>query len=292
MPTPVAISNLIATLNPLGEEIDLEWTLPTTFPATWQIVLLRKLATAISPAEVVSFFAGNDPAGITSAVLEGVDGNDPIRFSDLDVLNDSTYHYSVFVQDTGTLEHSVVKATSGIPARSVTTKIIDAKVHVIIAVEKVMRAYDMIRDKHYQLLREYALPTMKPPTIYVTRIGGQVLQQYIGFLREIRGAQETYSELETDTIQVVWEDPNPKRRDTITNIFRENKEFFRQYLISENGADASIVDIHIEGDVINEAVRDRIQVGGMMIISCGIETEITMNSNLASWFEFDHTVEN
>ena len=153
-------------------------------------------------------------------------------------------------------------------------------------VERVLKSYGMIKDKDYDLYRDYALLPMKAPTFYVTRVGGRVMNQYIGNFREVKNLVDHSSgTLEMDSIQVVWEDPNGIRRDNVTNVFRESKEAIREYLQHPDGADMDFVEILIEGDVINEAVQDRIQVGGMMMISCAISSIATTQPNLASWLE-------
>ena len=111
------------------------------------------------------------------------------------------------------------------------------------------------------------------------------MQRFIGNLINYESQKAIYGELELDSIQVTWEDPSAERRDRITNIFRESKEAMRQYLLHENGGNMFSVDIVLEGDAINTAVQDRIQISSMMLIACGIQTQAKHTEDVASWFE-------
>jgi len=262
------------------------WTLPT-MPSGWRIVLLRREGADISAGEVTNYFAdpANPPSGVTDIIVTSDDFPGGVMgISDYEPENNLTYYYKAILQDSSDDAVSTTASANALCKKTVETKIIDAKKFVLEAVERVMKAYGMTKDQHYELLREYALPGMQAPILYVTRVGGRVLHQYMGYFRQIEAdLKNTYGELEMDNIQVVWEDPNPIRRDSITNMFRESKEFIRQFLIREEGGDMEWIEMLIEGDVINEAVRDRVQVGGMMIISCAISSEVTLQPNLASW---------
>lgn len=265
------------------------WTLPTTMPSGWRIWLFRREGGDVTQGEIDNYFA--DPNSLPSDMTADSIDNDQYPngvtgISDYSVENNLTYHYKAVLQDSSDDAVSTAAGATGLCKKTVETNIIDAKEVVLAMVERVMKAYGMIKDQHYQLMREYALPGMQAPTLYVTRVGGQTLHQYMGYFRQIEAdLKNTYGELEMDNIQVVWEDPNSVRRDTITRMFRESKEFIRQYCIREEGGDMEWVEILIEGDVINEAVRDRVQVGGMMMLSCAISSDVTLQPNLASWLE-------
>ncbi len=265
------------------------WTLPLTMPSGWRIWLFRRAGADVTDQEITNYFA--DASSLPSDMTADAIGDEQYPLgvtgiSDYSVDNNATYYYKAVLQDSSDDAVSTNDSANALCKKSITTSIVDAKEVILAMVERVMKAYGMVKDQHYKLLREYALPGMQAPTIYVTRVGGQVLHQYMGYFREIEASlKHKYGELEMDNIQVVWEDPNPIRRDTITNMFRESKEFIRQYLIVEQGGDMEWVEILIEGDVINEAVRDRVQVGGMMMISCAISSEVTLQPNLASWLD-------
>ncbi len=289
MPSPDPLTNFIANAHPLGQEIELVWTLPETMPGGWRIIIFRRRDSDVTQEEIDNYFA--DPASLPADMtVETVDNvqyeGDLHGLSDYSVENTKQYYYQLVLQDSSDDAVSTIAGANATANATVETKIIDAKVIVLALVERVMTAYGMIKDQHYQLMREYALPGMQAPTIYVTRVGGQVLHRYIGqFQSTAADLRDVYASLEMDNIQVVWEDPNAVRRDRITNIFRESREFIDRYLHTEEGGDMAYTEIVIEGDVINEAVRERVQVGGMMIISCAIVTEVKMQSTLASWLE-------
>lgn len=296
MPTPASLTNFQVLSYPLGQELEIMWTLPQILPDLWQIFVLKREGSDISQSEIDSYFAnGLVGENIASVVFNSVDYPTVEGYSDLYVDNEKQYYYQAVLQDSSDEAVSPAVGGDGTPLRKVTNNIVDAKELVLEAVERVMNAYGMVKDEHYQLLREYALPGMRAPVLYVTRVGGAVQQEFIGHLRETRetwseeaeleaaGNDYVYGEIEIDHIQVVWEDPNPIRRDRITNIFRAAKESIRQFLAHPNGGGMDNIDILIEGDVINEAVKDRTQVGGMMMISCLISSESIVAPNLASW---------
>lgn len=287
MPSPAPLTDFQALGHPLGQQTDIMWTMPLVIPTTWNVIILRREGLAISDAEVAQYIAGVKFPDIEDFSLSSSDyQNDLEGFGDHGVENNLTYYYKGIIQDASDDAISTTVAADITPKKTVNVSIVDAKEHVLIAIERVLKSYGMIRDKHYQLLREYSLPTMKPPTIYVTRVGGQVLNQFIGHFRSLESSlKESYGELEMDNVQVIWEDPNPVRRDDMTNMFRESKEFIRAYLQHPDGGGVEFADILIEGDVINEAVRDRTQVGAMMMISCAISSTSEITPTLASWLD-------
>lgn len=286
MPAPSPITNFQAFAHPLGLEIEMVWTMPSTLPAEWKVYVFRREGSDISSSEIDSLFAGTIIDDITRYVFDSTTYPDITGFSDYLIEPQKQYYYQSVLQDVSDDAVSTEDGDNATEKKTVNSKIIDAKAFVLTLVERVMTSYGMVKDEHYQLLREYALPGMKAPVLYVTRVGGNVLHHFIGHFRDLSAeAKAIYGEIEMDTIQVVWEDPNAIRRDNLTNVFRESKEFIRQYLEHPSGAGMTSVDIVIEGDVINEAVRDRVQVGGMMMISCIIESEASMSENLASWLE-------
>ncbi|MCK5606039.1 hypothetical protein KAR91_29340 [Candidatus Pacearchaeota archaeon] len=286
MPSPDAIANFQAFPHPLGLDIELVWTMPTTLPDAWRVHVLRREGADISDAEITSYFAGSKADDIDVYIFESADFPDITGFADYAVLAQTQYYYKAILQDASDDAVSTKVSADATENKDATTTIIDAKAFILNAIERVMENYGMVKDEHYTLLREYALSGMKAPVLYVTRVGGRVLHQYIGHFREVLStAEQSFGELEMDNIQVVWEDPNAVRRDNLTNVFRETKEFIREYLLHPNGGDMEAVEILIEGDVINEAVRDRTQVGGMMMISCMISSSAKVSENLASWLD-------
>lgn len=289
MPAPSPLTNFMANAHPLGQEIEMVWTLPVSMPSGWRIIIFRRQGADVTQGEIDNYFAdpASLPADITIESVDNIQYADGLYgLSDFAVENTKQYYYQIVLQDSSDDAVSTIIGANATSNATVETSVLDAKEIILAVVERVMKAYGMIKDQHYQLMREYALPGMQTPTIYVTRVGGQVLHRYIGqFHSTAADLKAVYGSLEMDNIQVVWEDPNAIRRDRITNIFRESRVFIDRFLHTEEGGDMAYTDIIIEGDVINEAVKDRIQVGGMMIISCAISTEIKMNPILASWLE-------
>jgi len=277
-----------AYAHPLGQEIVLSWTLPTTLPSSFKVVIFKKSGSDVTQQEIDDYFGDSPPSGVTVTELDGLsDGSGPLQLADFVVTNGTTYYYKVVIQNSSTQEYSTALGDNATPDSAVTTDVIDAKEKVIEVIERIMKNYNMTRNKDYELKKEYSLEKLNPPTIFVTRASGQVIQRFIGNLIDFDSAnnEPTEGELELDNIQVTWEDPGADRRDKITNIFRESKIAMREFLLHENGGKMNSVDIIIEGDAINTAVEDRIQVSGMMLIACGIETKAKFVNDVASWAE-------
>lgn len=292
MPTPNQLQFLTAFSHPLGQEIDLEWTLPSTLPTSFKVVVFRKKSSDVTQQEIDDYFAGSPPTGVTVWELDGLtDGSGPTRLFDLFVENGQAYYYKAVVQDTSDSTYSTAIGANATPNVTATTSIIDAKQKVLDLIERVFTNYDMTKLKDYELKKEYSLENLRPPTIFVTRADGSVMQSFIGHLVDFDSKQKLgiYGQIDLDNIQVTWEDPSDERRDKITNIFRESKEAMRHYLLHPDGAGMTSVDIIIQGDAINTAVKDRLQISGMMLIACGIESEAKFIEDVDVWIKGEPT---
>jgi len=287
---PDGLRYIKASAHPLGQEIDLHLTLPEILPTNYDVHVLRKIGSSVTVQNIQDHFNGNTPTGIEVFILSPNGEDRPEYFHDLSCDNGSQYYYNAVVQDTDTDAYSEGKEDDATAGFTVASSIIDAKDKVITVLKRILKNVGMDETKHYRLFREYGLEVDKPPVFYVVRSGGQVVQRYIGALQQATGSQATYGEIDLDIIQIIWEDPSAVRRDKITNILRENKETVRNYLLSAEGGDMVWVDITMEGDAINQSVRDRIQITGMMTIACGIETTQSLekqanSADTAVWAE-------
>jgi len=272
--------------HPLGQEIDLSFTTPDTLPTSYTVYIFKKEGSDVTQTEIDDYFASNPPANVTVYQLQkDADNKTPYYMDDLTVENGKTYYYKGVVKDDGSGNVSTPIGDNATAQVTATTKIKDAKDEIIKLVKRILNNYGMKERKHYHLSGEYGLEIEKTPAIYVVRSGGNVASRFIGALKEETSGYSTYGEIDLDIIQIIWEDPSAVRRDNLTNIFRENKETIRQYLLHPNGGGMIWADITMEGDAINQAVRDRIQVSGMMTIACGIEVEQTFTDNMASWID-------
>ena len=282
-----ALINLVAKTHPLGYEISLEWMLPATLPASFQVIVFRKITSNVSNAEITAYFAGSPPTGVDVYVLTGDDDPlSPLAMSDFDVINGSVYYYRAVVYDvTGALQ-STSQDANATPATSITTYSVDAKQAVMNAVKRLMTAYGLTEKKHYTIHRGYSLEAQKPLAVYVTRTSGQVLHNYMGNIARNSelGALLSTGQLDLDIIQVIFEDPSDKQRDDVMMMFREGREALRRYLMHPDGGNVDFVDIIVEGDVINQSIKDRIQVGGMVVFQCGVETTQQFTEDMASWY--------
>lgn len=271
--------------HPLGQEIDLEFTVPAIPPSTYSVYIFKKEGTDITNTEIDDYFAGSTPSGLTVFELHYDGAGIPHYMDDLACENDKTYYYKGVVQDKSNSDYSSAIGTNSTATINVTTSIVDAKDQVVKLLKRILSNYNMDEIKHYQLFREYGLQTDKTPVFYIVRAGGSVVQRFIGAFLQQNNGNASYGEIDMDVIQVMWEDPSTLRRDKITNIFRESREAMRQYLLHPRGGKMVWVDISLEGDAINSTVQDRIQVTGMMTIACGIESDSQFDPDLASWTE-------
>jgi len=80
--------------------------------------------------------------------------------------------------------------------------------------------------------------------------------------------------IEQDNIEVVWEDPNFKRIDTLTNIFRGSKTIIKRYLLANGVTETEIV---MGGDAVNASFKDRMQPTASMMVQCTFEVQEAYN---------------
>lgn len=285
-----ALLSLIASPHPLGYEIDLQWQLPATLPDNFQIVVFRKKTSNVSALAITNYFDSPSvpTTGVNVFVLDGDD--DPLYpygMNDFDVVNSSVYYYRVVVYDVTGDDHSTTADANATPSTSITTVSVDAKQAVMDAVKRLFTAYGLKEKKHYTIHRGYSIEAQKPLAVYVTRTSGQVLHNYLGNISRNSelGQLVSTGNFDVDIIQVIFEDPHDLQRDDVMMMFREGREALRRYLMNDNGGKIDYVDVLIEGDVINQSIKDRIQVGGMVVFQCGIETTQQFTEDMASWYE-------
>lgn len=282
------LKSLILWGHPLGYEIVLDWQLPETLPDNFQIVVLRKAGTDVTDQDIIDHFAGNTPDDVTVYTLDGsTDPLSPYGLNDFAVANGTTYYYRAVVYDVTGNVYSATQDANGVPATSIETTSVDAKQAVIDAVKRLYTAYGLKEKKHYTIHRGYSNEEQKPLITTVTRTSGQELHQYLGRIARNSELGQLVSQghLDLDIIQVIFEDPSDKQRDTVMMMYREGKEALIRYLMNPLGGNIAYVDISIEGDVINQGVKDRIQVGGMVVFQCGVEVVQKFTEDMASWYE-------
>ncbi len=295
MPTISPVTELIAKIHPLGNEVDLFWQLPTTLPTNFNVYVFRKETAYYSDANITAYFADPAGSGIEPQILTGYpDVPAPYQVADLTVENGKTYYYSILIHDT--LESYSIKAdVTAIVAATATVDVPATIAPIITLIKKVLKNYNMIEKEHYEIHREYGLETNRPPTFYIMRASGSIMQRFIGRAikpEQISGNIGEYGEIDIDNIQVIWEDSNALRREKIVKIFRESRVAMQRYLEAEQGADFVYADIIIEGDVYNETIKDRVQVGGSMLIQCGIMIKSKFTEDMDSWYEGSGSVLN
>ena len=262
--------------HPLGAVLTLNWTFPTTLPDAYEVHSIRKVGSAPTDPEIALYQADpdNPPDGIKAEVMtSNLDGTAVDGIIDFQVADGTTYHYDVFILDTGTDEWSAKTSTSGTPAFTATTNMPDAKEHAIQAVKYVLgleRYGPMLDDRDYNILRDHNYEPVDILTIVVTRSPGMIISRNVGGVLGVNPetGEELTGDHEMDNIHVVWMDPSAERRDKITNIFREAKPAIKLYMNKQEGI--TFTDVSIEGDAINPMFRDRAQPTGSMSLRCQI----------------------
>ncbi len=296
------ITHIVSSVHPLGYEIDMEWGLPSTLPLTFDIVVFKKAGSDVTQTEIDNYFSSGDPLvppeDVTVAHLRGdYELSEPTQLNDFGVKDSTKYYYKLVIYDLSSKEYSNTIDFNKTPEATVVTENIDAKQKVIDGVKRLLGVYGLKeRSKDgYHLLHSYGFDEVKTLQITVVRIAGQIRQQYIGhFIDNIKSSDNSVktSELDTDVIQLIIESPSHKQRDKILGIFREGKEPLGRYLLSEDGGNMDVVDIIIEGDMINNYIVDKPQVGCSVTIQCGISIVQKYTEDLAKWDSHETTVLN
>lgn len=289
-----ALGTIVAKTHPLGYEVILEWQLPATLPDNFQVVVFKKKGSSIPGSVITNYFDSPSvpTAGVDVFELNGSDDPlSPYGMSDYDVLNGNVYYYRAVIYDVGGDDISTTVDANATPTTNISTESVDAKQAVINVVKRLCKAYGLIEKKHYTIHRGYSLEAQKPLAIYVTRTSGQELHQYLGQMARNTTAEQLTAagQMDMDIIQVIFEDPSDKQRDEVTMMFREGREAMKRYLTHPDGGGLVFCDIIVEGDVINQSIKDRIQVGGMVVFQCGVETVQTFTEEVASWVSGEGT---
>lgn len=264
------LKSLTINTHPLGNELHLEWELPDSFPDSYWIVIFKNTS-AITEQQISDYFDGVESGVTVEKITPDVNGNIVNGIVDMNVENKKTYYYRIVVQDRDNEEYSTTVDGDKEVACSYDFSLIDCKDIIIKAIKRIMLNYEMIDWKHYEIRRAWTPPTEKNPTIYVIRAPNIVVHRYLGNMIQNMGGKTIHGEIEQDNIEIVWEDPNFKRIDTLTNIFRTNKTVIRRYLSAEGVMDIEII---MGGDAINTMFRDRMTPIASMMVQCLIETTL------------------
>jgi len=191
----------------------------------------------------------------------------------------------LLIRDTDTEERSETIDIDAIVTSTFTATIVDCKELVISAIKRVLNNYGMTEWKDYEIKRQWTQPTTKNPTIYVLRAPNQVVQRYLGDM--IPGGQ---GQIEQDNIEVIWEDPNHKRIDTFTNLFRYSKSIIKRFVKTEDIMDVEIV---MGGDAVDVTNHDRIEPTASMLVHCQFEVqELYLDQVVHPIYSQELTIEN
>jgi len=253
--------------HPLGNELHLEWVMPDILPEKYQLAIFKNTA-EITDIMIQNYFSGQQIDIPVIFILPDDEGKIIDGIIDMNVENGNHYYYRLLIQDIDTKEYSVTKDADKVVSSTYGIEVIDCKELVIQAIKRILNNYSMKEWKEYELRRQWTPPAEKNPTIYVLRAPNQVVQRYMGDSIQNNGYGVIQGQIEQDNIEVFWEDPNYKRIDTLTNIFRASKTIIKRYLQANDIIDVEIV---MGGDSIDATFHDRFEPTASMMVQCTYE---------------------
>ncbi len=259
--------------HPLGNELYLEWVMPVALPDNYRLAIFKNTA-AITDGQIAAYFAGTPINMPVTFILPDGNGNIVDGIIDMNVENGKHYYYRLLIQDTDSDDLSTTVDTDLEVTSTYESDIIDCKSLVIEAIKRILKNYKLDDWRHYEIRRQWTPPSEKNPTIYVVRAPGQVVQRYMGDTIRDNGYGIIQGVIEQDNIEVVWEDPNFKRIDTLTNIFRGSKTIIKRYLLANGVTEIEIV---MGGDAVNASFKDRMQPTASMMVQCTFEVQEAYN---------------
>lgn len=290
MVNPLRLFEVIA--HPLGNQINIEWEAPETFPTAWEFILFKKAGSNVDQSDIDDFIiSGTNPESLEVQTLPSDTTKDAFRaLTDFDVVNETQYYYKMVVNDTDNVaEYSTPLAANVTPSYSVTPDIVDSKEAIINVIEKILLNYGsspLKKAVDYDVRKAWGMPQGKEITLYVTRAGEQVGQRFIGDLSDVNETEGvSFGEIDVDNILVTWSCRNAEHRDTLTNIFRETKEAIRDYLQHPDACGFQNANIVLQGDSVDRTVEDRIQQAGSMMIQITMQVDQKFTEEVAIWFE-------
>lgn len=233
-----AISELTVSVHPLGNELDLNWIMPSGLPDSYKIIVFKKEDSVISDAEIDAYLlTGVLPEGVF--VYDSIDANAE-RLIDVDVENGKNYYYSIIIDDQGSDEHSATVSTNSTPNFAGETDVIDCKTLVVEAIKRVLVNYSAKNVKDYTIRKSFSVANVRLPLIAVVRQGANDVARLWGNVLMDADLIKAYGKIEQDNILIVWEDTLSDRRDLLTNMFRTHETTIRKYLMQEGAKEVLI----------------------------------------------------
>jgi len=263
------LTSVTINTHPLGNELQLAWVMPETLPDSYRLAIFKNI-TVITDLQISNYFSGVETDIPVTFIEPDSSGNIVDGIIDMNVENGKHYYYRLLIQDKDSELYSATVDADKVVTSTYTIVAIDCKELVIKAIKRILNTYSLIEWKDYELRRQWTPPADKNPTIYVVRAPNQVVQHYMGDMILNRGNEQIQGEIEQDNIEVIWEDPNHLRIDTLTNIFRYSKTIIKRYFEAN---DITEVEIVMGGDALNAAFHDRPEPSASMMIHCTFEVQ-------------------
>lgn len=278
MITPLAA--LEVTAHPLGSELDIFWTLPTTLPANYKVYIFQRSQTDVTQAEIDDYFA--HIADLSTFTYNGLYVFDKIKNGEAgmgvyEVVNGLVYYYKGVIRDETSGEYSATISAHATPNADMLIEIKDGKDIVAKALKKMIdglknkAGLKVQLNKDIEVVKQFTMGEPKIDQFMVERVNGANYQSYWGNLLSAHGQSVILGEMDTDVIRATYITiSGPDRRDLMTNILRGRKVFLKTMIKKLESIDCQVT---IEGDYYNPAFHGANVLGVTMIFTLLIENK-------------------
>jgi hypothetical protein len=262
-----AIDGLMITAHPYGSELNLMWSLPSTLPDKYHIVIFKKKGSAVTSDEIDLYFATynqikairNDPDADQGNAIPLEDNlkqglkdrsifvarliNEHTTFVDMLCINGTEYHYSIFIQDTETDMISVPKSISGVPKTSVKITLMDTKSITRRAIVRILESLPKTEGQKLDINVHKSFNQIDNYDQWVTvhRASAEIEQRFMGNQLYKWNGYCAAGFMEKEVIQVTWfSRNNPDFLDELTKVFRSQIIALNRYFLHNNATEALI----------------------------------------------------
>jgi len=265
MAAPSPLTSLTAESHPLGNEIDLNWEVPTSLPAQYRVDIFRKEGADITQEEIDQIMGGTP--------VDGVDlfqpGNEYHGMHDMQVEDGKTYYYRGIVVNTDTNEYSTSVGDSAVPDWQAAPDVVDLKDLVLEAVRRVFRSREIVIDKDVHIKKSHNVEFGRFPVVTVTRDPSSIYQKFIGdYVGDDQLA--ALGDVERDVVTVIWSDVIQERRDKLTLLFRSAKQEIKRFLMRSDYGIAYL-EITFGGDTKDDRFQNEYVAANSMTVQALIQ---------------------
>lgn len=261
-----------------GGELILIWDYPAELPNVFKPYLFKRSKVDVTQQEIDSYFENIDD--LSQFNYNGLFVNDNLTsehraVSDITVINETQYYYKLVLRDEESGEVSVPVAVNGKPAPTLKVNVKDGKDIVYKAIKKMLdNLYSLPNQKtalgkDIQIVKNFSIEPIGTNWIMIERVNGSTQYRYWANEIATLKAGKVKGDIDIDVIRATFiTTDSPERRDTITNIFRANKQFLIR-LCKKLGALNCNIDI--EGDYYNPQIHGLNATGCIVVFSLLIE---------------------